>query len=353
MKKIFLTFSVAVLLVNLVYAQNRKDQQPVTYEELYDEPYAINKLFVQFQPIYGELFVTNANAGFGLEVTYFLKDKAQFRAHGRKAYAAPFDFTRELANRTSDVVNTPRIFNFYELGGTYHIKDFEESSKTKMVLYRKSYKGNRWAARVPINAEIPSKVRKIYGARAGGFFYDSSVDINRALDAQDRTLADLIDSDGVPIPTMVNVDGEDSEINVFSGVNVQGLYLGGSMSWIRNVAVDFDKYEEGVDDLMLTLFLDFMIAPSITVDDIIYAENDPNNPGNTVRRTFAGSLIDSNMFGFRMGIDGKFNRTLSWAYGGEFGYRPGIAGQGFYALIKISFPVYSTNIDYGVEAFGK
>ena len=71
---IFLTALLAIFSVQVV-AQNRKDKVPVTYEELYDEPYAINKLFVQFQPMYGELFVSNINAGFGLEATYFLKDK--------------------------------------------------------------------------------------------------------------------------------------------------------------------------------------------------------------------------------------------------------------------------------------
>ena len=55
---IFLTALLAIFSVQVV-AQNRKDKVPVTYEELYDEPYAINKLFVQFQPMYGELFVSD------------------------------------------------------------------------------------------------------------------------------------------------------------------------------------------------------------------------------------------------------------------------------------------------------
>ena len=59
------------------------------------------------------------------------------------------------------------------------------------------------------------------------------------------------------------------------------------------------------------------------------------------------------MIGFRAGIDGKFNRTLSWSYGGEVGYRPSLSGQGFYALLKVSFPVFSSNLDNKVEAFGK
>lgn len=351
-RKIFLTVFFLFTLSIMSFSQDRKDKNPVTYEELYDEPYAINKLFIQFQPLYGELFVTNVTAGFGLEATYFWDDKAQFRAHARKAYASQFDFAREAGRQTSDVKNVPEVFNYYELGGTYHIKDFEESSKTKMVLYKKSYKGDRWASRVPLIAEIPSKVRKIYGGRLGGFAFDSHTDVNRALTAQDKTLADLVDEAGNSIPAEVQEGDRINETHVFTNIDVKGLYLGASMSWIRNVAVDFDKYEAGVDDLIMTAFFDILIAPAITLEDIIYSEIDPAT-GELVTRRFSSDVLDTNLLGFRLGLDGKFNRTLSWGYGGEFGYRPSLKGRGFYAMLKISFPVYSTNLDYGVEAFGK
>ncbi|UII24730.1 hypothetical protein LVD15_15575 [Fulvivirga maritima] len=332
-------------VVSQNYAQSRKDNQPVTYEELYDEPYAINKLFVQFQPVYGELWKANINAGFGLEATYFWKEKMTFRAHARKTYAQSFDLTRDIAENmiedNSNLRAVPRIHNFYEVGATYHIKDFEESSKTKMFLYRKSYKGDKWAARVPLNAEIPCKVRKIYGARLGGMFFDTAVDINRVLDAQDMTINEAF---GEEFPAQRENDmGEMEETSIFSGVDVKGAYIGGSMTWIRNVAVDFDnKYQEGVDDLILTAFFDILIAPAITVDDIVYGAN-----------SYSADNLETSMLGWRLGIDGKFNRTLSWGYGGEVGMRPGLKGQGFYALIKVSFPVFSTNLEYSVEAFGK
>ena len=145
-------------------------------------------------------------------------------------------------------------------------------------------------------------------------------------------------------------DGD--ETHVFTNIDVIGLYLGASMSWIRNIAVDFDKYEAGVDDLIMTAFFDILIAPSVSLEDIIYSEIDPNT-NELVTRRFSSDILKTNLFGFRLGLDGKFNRTLSWGYGGEFGYRPSLKGRGFYAMLKISFPVYSTNLDYGVEAFGK
>lgn len=337
--------SILFLISSSAFSQGKRvDKVPVTFEELYDEPYAINKLFVHFQPIYGELWKTNVNAGFGLEATYYLKDKFDFRAHARKTYAQKFDMARDIADNNSDMDNAPNVFNYYEFGATYHIKDFEKSSTTRMVLYKKSYKGSKWAARVPLNAEIPSKLRKVTGIRAGGMFFDTAVDYNRALEAQGLSVTDIQNGEGESLPEMVpDANGDLRDIVVFGNMDVAGFYVGGSLSWIRNVAVDFDNnYQEGVDDLILTAFFDIMVAPSIGLDDLVYQGV-----------TYGTDPLETSSFGFRAGLEGKFNRTLSWAYAGEIGVRPGVQERGFYAMIRISFPVFSTNLDYSVEAFGK
>ncbi len=342
-----LTFQVSL------FAQDRDDKTAVTYEAIYDEPYAVNKLFIAFQPLYGELFVTNVNAGFGIEAHYFFQDKVDFSAHFRKTYSRKFfDFTRDLALNNSHVDNRTEVYNYFELGGTYHIKDFEESSKTKMILYKNSYKGNRWASRVPLNAEVPCKVRKIYGGRLGGIFWDSATDLGRALTKQGLTNADLKDNEGNGLPLTFNDGTQVKPLNVFTNIASKSIYLGGSMAWIRNVAVNFDKFEEGIDDLMLTLFFDIIYAPSLKVDNIVYTDSDATS-SVAGTRTYSVSPLKTQSFGVRAGIDGRFNRSLSWAYGGELGYRPSIEGRTFYALLKISFPVFGSNLDYKVESFGK
>lgn len=358
MKNNFLSFVAAFLAVSAsLFAQERKDKTPVTFEEIYDEPYSVNKLFVGFQPLYGELSVANINAGFGAEMVYYHMDKFDIKAHFRKTYSRKFfDFTRDIALNNSDVDNDARIYNYFELGGTYHIKDFEQSSKTKMILYKNSYKGHRWASRVPLFADVPCKVRKIYGARLGGILWASSTDLDRALVKQELTHADLkIEDSDVGLPDEeFDENGTLEPVDVFTNVSGKGVYVGGSMSWIKNIAVNFDKFEEGIDDLMFTVFADILYSPSIVVDDIVYTQKDPQ--GNAMPATTATYLVSpvrTQPFGFRLGIDGRFNRTLSWAYGGEIGYRPGIEGRTFYAMFKISFPVYGTNLDYKVESFGK
>jgi hypothetical protein len=130
------------------------------------------------------------------------------------------------------------------------------------------------------------------------------------------------------------------------------------MSWIKNVAVNFDKFEEGIDDLMVTVYADILYSPSLKLDDIVYTRKDNpvlglGVPDPSTTATYSVSPIRTQPLGFRLGIDGRFNRTLSWSYGGEVGYRPGIEGRTFFALIKIGFPIYGTNLDYKVESFGK
>lgn len=346
-----LVLPVLVLLAASAFGQTQpKDKQAVTYEELYDEPFSINKLFVGFQPLYGELFATNPNAGFGIEAQYYHNDKFDIKAHFRKTYSSEFfDFNRNasLLKQNSSLAGAsisdrPVTFSYYEIGGTYHIKDFDQDSKTKMVLYRKSFKGDRWASTVPLHAEIPCKVRKIYGARLGAILWSSTADLTAAMKKQGLTNVSLLTSSGTPLPSSYLENGQNKDLSVFGNMNTTSIYVGGSLSWIRNVAVNFDKYDDGVDDGMMTVFFDIQVAPSQTLDPVTYLGNQ-----------YSTKPIKTNMLGMRAGIEGKFNRTLGWSYGGEFGYRPSIKGQGFYAMFKIAFPLYSTNLDNKVESFGK
>src|SRR5690606_14915038 len=344
-----------------LFAQgDRKDKTPVTYEELYDEPYSIHKLFVGLTPLYGELFVTNVNAGFGMDVAYYHKEKANFRAAFRKTYSAQFfDLARSQAvnQKQSSLDNRAEVFNYFEIGGTYHIKDFESSSKSKMFLYKNSYKGNKWAARVPLNAEVPCKVRKIYGARLGGIMWDSSTDLDRVMEKQDLTNSSFVNvanSDDFLPEQEFDSEGDLKDVHVFTNVAAKGLYLGGSITWIKNVAINFDKFEEGVDDLIFTAYFDLLYSPALELDDIVYTRKDEFGSailGETA--TYSISPIKTQKFGFRLGMDGRFNRQLGWAYGAEVGYRPSVQGSSFYVMAKISFPVFATNLDYKVESFGK
>nr|WKN36488.1 hypothetical protein K4G66_29430 [Tunicatimonas sp. TK19036] len=337
MKRIILLL---LILITTKFAEAQNfGNQAITYEELYDDPYAINKFFLHLQPLYADVFATNVNAGFGIAANYYMKDKADFHANFRQAYTRSFDLARDAAIKNKEIMNTPNNFTYFELGGTYHIKDEESDTETKLILYSRKYaKGNRWASHVPEHTVVPSKVRKVIGVRAGGFAYDTSIDLKRI--TQDQNVS-LVDEAGEAFP---------SNRYVFTNEVVTGGYIGGSMSWIKNMAIKPDKgYGVLVDDLILTTYLDIMIAPSIALDTVQY--RDPNL-NNSIRK-FSSDVVETKFWGFRLGLDGKYNRELGWAYGAELGARPGIKGRGFYAMLKISIPVFSTNMDHSREAFGK
>ena len=336
MKRIFLAISIFTFFYSSgeVNAQNvnlNTEAKTLTYEELYDTPYDINKLFIHLQPMYGELFTTNITVGWGIKAQYYLKNVADFEAHVRAPYGRSFDLTRDAAFKNSTVDNEARSYIYFEVLGTYHIKDEEQDAETKFILYSKRYKGDKWAATVPLHTVIPTKMRRIYGARFGGMSYKTSVNYTSIMEKQGVT---LISDEGGEI-------GADE--SVYGNMSAQGFYVGGSMTLIKNVAVQPDKiYGTLVNDLIFTTFFDINFAPMITVDDI-YDEGE----------RYSSEPILKNVLGFRAGMEGKFNRKFSWAYGGEIGYRPGLKESGFFALIKISFPVFSTQLRYQVESFGK
>lgn len=337
---IFILVVIALLMAVPSEAQFRSSSSaPPTYEGLYDDPYGINKLFVHFQPLYFDGFATNVNLGFGLEANYYWEDKMHFRAHGRTTYSHHTDFTRATAQENlSDLqVYTPSVYNYFEVGATYHIKDEEQDTETKFILYSKRYKGKKWAAKVPDHIKAPTKVRKIIGARLGGISYKSSFDLRRVVEDQAISLAD---------PTVVAIDPNGT---LYGNVSALGGYVGASLTTIKNVAIKFDKtYGMAISDLIFNAYFDVLVMPMIELDDIRYR----STPSSSLV-TLPPDPISTSMIGGRLGIEGKFNRTFGWGYNGEIGLRPGVGGKNFYALIRISFPVYATSLSHEVEAFGK
>jgi hypothetical protein len=333
---IFYLPPIAVMMLSLTTAYGQSSNinptaKTVTYEELYDSPYDISKLFIHLQPVYGELFATNPTAGLGVEAQYYLRNILDIKGHVRVPYASRTDVVRHAAERNSTVLNDPKGYFYAEVIGSYHIVDKEVDTETKFILYSSRYRGEKWAATVPLYTKIPTKVRKVYSARLGGLSYTTAVDYNRLADLQGIALAD---GDGNPIP-----DGE----SVFGNMRAQGAYIGTSLALIKNAAVQPDKiYGTLVNDLIFTAFLDIILTPAVRVDDIYL---------NDV--VYSASTIKKSLFGLRAGFDGKFNREIGWAYAAEMGYRPGLANSGFYVSVRMSFPVFSSSLQHQVESFGK
>jgi len=332
----FLIFFVPAFLIHLnLKAQQAVPDKSPQYETVYDDPYDINRLFLMVQPVYGEVFSTNTNIGFGLEVDYYLKDLFDFQVGFRTPYSQSTDLMRDAADKNNDALNKPKRFYYVEGGLNYHIIDRKESSTSKFVLYSKNFlKYNKWETMVPENILVPTNLRRIYGMRLGGTAYQSSIDVNRILSNQGKSFNDT-SSIGI------------NQASIYSNITSQGFYIGGSMELIKNVAINFENlYDQTANDLMFSVFLDLLINPFITIEDINYIPESSDEI-----QTFSSDIIDTNMFGFRGGVKGRFNRAIGFSYSVEIGMRPGVKGSGFYIMGVFSVPVFGFRLNKGETAF--
>ena len=333
--RILIFFYTAFLLYLPLQAQKSRINYSVEYETVYDDPYDINRFYILIQPLYGEAFSTNTNIGFGLEANYYLKDIMDFQIGFRTPYSKGSDLMRDAASKNSDALNTPKRFYYGELGMNYHLVDRLISTKSKFVLYSKNFlKFNRWKTMVPEYVYVPSNLRRILGIRLGGSAYQSAFDVGKVLDKQNMPLENIIPS-------------EDTQLSFYSNINSQGFYIGGSMELIKNIAINFENlYDQTANDLMFTVFVDLLIHPFITIQDIRYQRDS----GMSIEY-ISNEIIDSNLFGFRAGIKGKFNRAIGFGYSVETGIRPGIQGKGFYLMGVFSVPVFGFRLNKEASAF--
>ena len=324
-----------IFCAELSFAQKRKS---VTYSRTYDQPKDINKLYIKLQPIYGELFSTNSTAGIGLEVEYYLTNKVNFIANIRLPYAKSFDKERDHALKMD--TNEPKIkydnFTQAEFGITYHIKDVIKEKDLKMILINNHQLKERGKlTSVANHILVPAKLRKVFGARLGTYYYKTTLSLSNSLKNQELELSPVSQNKSIP---NLN-DTTDAFVNFSS----TGLYAGLSISWIRNVIVETNKrYGNLADNSILDLYLDFLYSPSLAFGDLFYEGNE-----------YSTEEIKTNPLGMRLGLMNKHSHTLSWGYGVEMGYKPGIEGRGFYALLKFSFPVFSTDLKAEIEAYGE
>lgn len=316
---------IALLLFTgfVAFAQEESDQEEVpAYQTMYDDPYDIRNLYLQFQPLYADVGALNITGGFGIEGQYYHNDLFDVQLAFRTTYGKRFDMNRYAAISNDAYGNSYPIYFNLEFGGTYHVKDMMKESASHVLLYSKQLKGTEWASTVAKSAVINGKVRTIIGTRLGGIFYSSTLNVSAALEAQQKELSY---EDGSPV----------LESGMYSNINAFIVYLGGSYSMIRNYAVEFsERYDPSGDDMLFTPYFDLLLAPSININDVVL-DNE----------TVSASTIDKLSMGFRAGVNLKFNRKLSWGTSVETGINPGVKKRGFFVLFKMSFPIYARKLE--------
>jgi len=311
----------------ITYAQDENQEEVPSYQTMYDDPYDIRNLYLQFHPFYGDVGALNITGGFGIEGTYYHKSLFDAQLSFRTTYGKRFDLNRDAASRNAtNNDDFPLAYNL-EFGGTYHIRDLMTESSSKVLLYSKKLSGTEWASTIPRYTEVNGKVRTIIGTRLGGILNSSTANVNAILEVQNK---ELFYTDGTPVLNET----------LYSNLQTFTIYAGASYSWIRNYAVEFsDQWDPSGDDQILTPYFDIMFAVSNNLADVTLPTE-----------TISTDDIDKMNLGFRGGLNVKFNRKLSWGYGLEAGFRPGIKQRGFFIMFKMSFPVWGKKLKIGESA---
>lgn len=297
-----------------------------TRKVVYDQPEKIRRFFLGFQPIYADVFSNGVNTGFGVEAFYLPKNgKFDLHASFRKPYSARFyDQARDNMDKTSNTLNESVGFMFAEVGGTWHLKDEVQMVPGKISVIRKE--GNqkdRWTRATQVT--VPFKQRTITGVRAGFQAWRSAVNVTEVLEKQGSRNAD------VALPEqLVDADGNFSPFTVFSNVYNRSVYVGYSLTRIRNHSVLFDNYETAVQDGIVMLYADVLVAPWLDLDDVEFGVG-----------TYSLDKVKLQRIGIRAGVELKSNKKLGWGYGAELGWRPAPQGNMGYVLVRLSVPVFA------------
>ena len=305
----------------IALGQEENDDESPAYQTLYDDPYDIRNFYLQFQPIYVDISSINMTGGFGIEWAYYHKSLYDLQIAFRTSYGKRFDITRDAAIRNATNKNDFPIHINLDFGGTFHVRDIMKESSSKALLYSKSLKGTEWASTIASHTTINGKVRRVIGTRLGGIFYSSTVNVNTVLSIQGK---ELFYTEKIPV----------LDEKLYSNLQSFIIYAGGSFTWIKNYAVEFnERWEPTGNDLIITPYLDLLLAASVKLQDVFLP-----------REIISTDSIDLLNVGFRGGLNVRFNRKLSWGYGVETGIRPGIKNMGFYLMVRMSFPIYAIKV---------
>lgn len=342
LKAFILVFTIVSLNTPLFAQEERStdaekedaEQESVVFEKLYDEPYDVYKLWLKFQPLYFDMFMSNINAGFGFEAQFIEYEKFDLQLSLRKPYSSSTDLYRQAAELNNDFTTTLQSAYFIEVGGTYHVYDDVKDGIAKIVLRNEynSEKARRRETLKPVEfVKVGAKVREIVGARTGFMTYSTTVNYSDLAIRQD----------------IESIEGRNGEVitdfvdnRLYGNMSAVGFYLGGSYSQFRNVIIKPENFENLGNNILFTAYADLIVMPSYNFTNVFFEGVN-----------YDISKIKTNPVGFRVGLEGKFNQKFTYSYGFEAGIRPSVAKRGTFLLFKLSFPVLATSLKMDKEAF--
>lgn len=358
---------VVVFLILPLITQAQRRSSEITYSILYDEPQDVYKLLLGFMPVYTDMSWSNVTAGLGADAMIYPQypsthEKSgprpySIHLHGRTTYATQTDIVRYLhrENTGNDVANFGALnwYTYVEAGGAYHFVDeVGEPAPIKFPVLSSKKDLNSQAYEVQDNFIFDASKRTVVAARLGVIGYQSAVNWGNIDSRTSRQITGFFPTssatpDTVAFSEVLQQDTITGDGYAFGNVSVGAIYLGTSLAWNWNVAVDPDSHADAVRDVIFTGYADFIIAPVVNMSDMLSLNGNFRAPSQNLEDTF------KNLFGFRLGIDIAHSRSFGWGMVGEIGMRPGVKGNGWYAMTGLRFPVFGTNLDNTRESFSK
>jgi hypothetical protein len=311
-----------------------EEKESVVYEKIYDEPYDVYKLWIKFQPLYFDIFMSNMNAGFGFEAQFIEYEKFDLNLSFRKPYSSSTDVYRKAGELNNDFSNSMKPAFFAEAGGSYHIYDDVKEGTAKIVL-RKTAKSSKARNRQKIEpaefVKVDANVREIVGIRGGFTTYTTSINISDL--AVRQGIAEFTGNRGTVIDDFVNN-------RLYGNLSATGFYAGASYSQCRNIIIKPEDYSNLANDILVTTYFDILVMPANSFSNVYINDE-----------VFDINEIGYNPFGFRVGLEGKFNQKFTYSYAFEAGIRPAVKKRGAFALFKLYFPVLATSLKMQKESF--
>lgn len=321
----------------------------VNYKIISDDPHDLNFLWIQVQPITIDGGQMNLAVGSGLDLTYLPMKNLELRGSIRGNLINSLDFQRfasgqgasitwQESKREQSQMNLTNSYNrFYcwEIGGTYALKDIEKTGGSKIILNENPVPGN---TSFPEMIEVDTKIRQTWGLRLGLRSMSSTVSLQNSLEKQDVALVGnygtILDKAGTRSSNGFSTPGNKNAL--FSNFSSTGFAIGGSLQKIKNISIKTDKQGILSNNSIITFYGDVLINPWTRLEDLkAQWKSSPTS------ETFATDKINLSQIGGRIGAEVRYNQAFFISMGAELGYQPCIQGEGFYGLLKLSFPTFS------------
>jgi len=293
---------------------------------LFDRPDELRDLYIQVQPLIAELARTGNQAGYGLGLHYFSNRWLEADLQFRKSWSRKMDQAREDGYRNANTGNGLPANFYLEAGLLFHLR--QKSSADTLIAALKPKAGLDHKVTGNVSTRIPAGVKSVYSLRLGAAYRRNSFDVSQALERQGELNAAIL------LPEQyVDELGLTRPFRAFTGMTTVIALAGINYSIIRNMAAGFDDYEVVSRDAVVSCYADFLFAPELTMDDLLFDGN-----------LFPLNVVERQTVGMRAGVDIRHDRDIGFAFGAEAGIRPGPSKGGAYMLLKVSIPVFARYI---------